>query len=233
MDRTDLFNKIYEKTNLNHRSLNYLKKDLIERGEFLSSQIENVRKWHKERNTDPIDCPEIGILTNEIIENDIQISIIEDELSRLQLENSKSSPNGGGNKKSGENRILAYNNEVDNALEKIELILNDINSLLFENSTSDQWEQILNLETPTNPIICKSNIDINCLTAFCEKLCNVGIFRTQYKSFLASITAFTGDKLIPITKGRQFTDALQYGNEKGTTIDKELEEIFNKFKEKI
>ena len=44
-------------------------------------------------------------------------SIIETELSRLQLENSKSSPNGGGNKKSGENRILAYNNEVDNALE--------------------------------------------------------------------------------------------------------------------
>ena len=66
MDRIDLFNEVYEKTNLNPHKLEYLKKDLIEYCEFLKTQLESVRKWHRERNTDPMSNPEIGILTNSI-----------------------------------------------------------------------------------------------------------------------------------------------------------------------
>lgn len=164
MDRTDLFNKIYEKTNLNPHSLSHHKKVLIERGEFLSGQIERVRQWHKERNTDPIGCPEIGILTNEIIENDIQISIIEDELSRLESEKTKENTKTGGSGKSAKNRVLAFNNggsdieNISDAMEKIEMILYKINDLIFVDSTPKQWKQLLKGSILEKPIVIKDTI---------------------------------------------------------------------------
>lgn len=222
----ELFKTIKQETNnFQIDELLYLKKDL---GNILNGYLSS----HNQTRT----SSEGSIITDfsreiNLIENKLQI--IDDELGRLEREKAKGNPKGGCDKKSGENRVLAYNNNIENALKKIELILDDINIWLFENSTSDQWKQILNLETPTNPIICKSNIDINCLTAFCEKLCSVQVFRTHYKKYLAAIKVFQGDKLITIKKGRQFTDARQYGLVNGTSIDDKLKEIFSKFNRKI
>lgn len=212
MDRTDLFNKIYEKTNLNPHSLNYLKKDLIERGEFLSGQIERVRQWHKERNADPIGCPEIGILTNEIIENDIQISIIEDELSRLESEKTKENTKIGGSGKSAKNRVLAFNNKTKGSLEDIKIILEDINSLLFENSNEYQWEQLLKGIKLDKPIIINKGITIKDCKYFINKIfTDYKILKGRIYTDLERIEAFlwNGDILTAtqIQKVENFTDA--------------------------
>lgn len=163
MDRTDLFNEIYKKTNLNPFSLNYLKKDLIERGEFLSVQLESVRKWHKERNTDPTRNPEIGILTNSIIENDIQINIIDDELNRLESEKRK-------NTTITTPKILAFNNEVIDGLDSFQIIITNINELLFENSNIQQWKQLLKGDILENPIKIRDKVTIKDFKYFIKSL---------------------------------------------------------------
>jgi hypothetical protein len=163
MDRTDLFNEIYKKTNLNPFSLNYLKKDLIERGEFLSVQLESVRKWHKERNTDPTRNPEIGILTNSIIENDIQINIIDDELNRLESEKRK-------NTTITTPKILAFNNEVIDGLDSFQIIIANINELLFENSNIQQWKQLLKGDILENPIKIRDKVTIKDFKYFIKSL---------------------------------------------------------------
>lgn len=163
MDRTDLFNEIYKKTNLNPFSLNYLKRDLIERGEFLSVQLESVRKWHKERNTDPTRNPEIGILTNSIIENDIQINIIDDELNRLESEKRKGAT-------VTEPKVLAFNNEVSDSLDNFEIIITDINKLLFENSDIRQWENLLKGNVLENSIVISEKVTIKDFKYFIKSL---------------------------------------------------------------
>lgn len=89
---------------------------------------------------------------------------IDTEISRLEREKAKGSPTGGRTKKSGENRVLAYNNggndeeNVIDAMEKIEMILNKINDLLFVGSTPTQWKQLLKGEVLEKPIVIKDTI---------------------------------------------------------------------------
>ncbi|WP_312823241.1 hypothetical protein [Epilithonimonas sp.] len=153
MDRIDLFNEIYEKTNLNPHRLEYLKKDLIERREFLKAQLESVRKWHRERNTDPNRNPEIGILTNSIIESEIKLGMIDDELRRLN-------PNKLQANNIMKRKALAFNNQVNDSLGSFQIIITEINQLLFDNSDIIQWEQLLKGENLDNSIIIKNGIAI-------------------------------------------------------------------------
>lgn len=224
MDKIDLFNEIFEKTGLNPNRLNYLKKDLIERDKHLNGQLEKVRQWHKERNTDPIGCPEVKILTNSIIQNEIQLRMIGDELSRLEREKAQNNTNGGNGGKSGENRVLAYNNNVENSLKKIELILKDVNTLLFVDSTPKQWEQILNLETLTTPIIVKNEIALNGLSKFFEALSIIGVFKKQWQTKLSLLNAFKHNT--EFITADQFKHALNDGKSNGTAIDRDLQVIF-------
>ncbi len=74
--------EIVEKTGLNIIHLEYLKDDLSERNEFLNGQLKRVYEWSE--NMKISQNPEIGILNNEIIENEIKLGIIERELSRIK-----------------------------------------------------------------------------------------------------------------------------------------------------
>lgn len=163
MDRIDLFNEIYEKTNLNPHRLEYLKKDLIERCEFLKAQLESVRKWHKERNTDPKRNPEIGILTNSIIESEIKLEMIDDELRRLNP--SKTQANN-----IMKSKTLAFNNEVGYSLGSLQIIINEINQLLFDNSEIKQWEKLLKGEKLDKSIIIKNGVAIKDFKYFITKI---------------------------------------------------------------
>lgn len=149
-------------------------------------------------------------------------------LSRLERERAKGNPTGGRTKKRGENRILAYNNNIENALKKIELILKDVNTLLFENSTSDQWKQILNLETLTTPIIVKNGIALNGLSKFFEALSIIGVFEKQWQTKLSLLNAFK--HTTEYVTADQFKRALNDGKSNGTKIDRDLEIIFIGFK---
>lgn len=163
MDRVDLFNEVYEKTNLNPHKLEYLKKDLIEYCEFLKTQLENVRKWHRERNTDPMRNPEIGILTNSIIESEIKLGMIDDEFRRLNTNELKG-------KNDVKRKVLAFNNAVSDSLGSFEIILTEINQLLFDNSDIKQWEKLLKGEKLDNSIIIKNGIAIKDFKYFIAKI---------------------------------------------------------------
>ena len=188
MDKIDLFNEIFEKTGLNPNRLNYLKNDLLERDGHLNGQLEKVRQWHKQMKTDPIGCPEIGILTNSIIENEIQLRIIDDELNRLEREKAKGNPTGGRTKKSGENRVLAFNN-IDDTLFEIEKILERMNEYLFVNSNEKQWKQFLKGEQLTEPINLKKGITLGDIKYFLDEVERKGIWRATYAT-IEDIKAF-------------------------------------------
>lgn len=111
-------------------------------------------------------------------------SIIEAELSRLESEKTKENTKIGGSGKSAKNRVLAFNNKTKGSLEDIKIILEDINSLLFENSNEYQWEQLLKGIKLDKPIII-----------------NKGITIKDFKYFIYKI--FTDYKIL---KGRIYTD---------------------------
>jgi len=150
-------------------------------------------------------------------------------LSRLEREKAQSNTNGGKGDESPEKDNLACNNNVESALKKVELILDDINDLIFGASTPKQWEQVLNNETPKTPIIAKGNITIKDVVYLFEKLCDVGVFRIQYKTDLADIKAFKIRGKF-IKSQTQLTTALSGCRKKQPQFKKQLDKIFSKFK---
>lgn len=228
MDKIDLFNEIFEKTGLNPNRLTYLKNDLIERDGHLNGQLEKVRQWHKRMKSDPISCPEIGILTNSIIENEIQLRIIDDELSRLEREKAKGNPKGGNDQQSGENRVLAYNNNVKNAKKKIESILKDINTLIFENSTPDQWESVFNNQTPTIQIVVKPDVTFKDLRYFFDKLKDIGVFEVGYMKPLISLNAFYAKKSMCTLKHRQLIEGARSAKTAIPPLIDDINKLFDK-----
>lgn len=225
MDRTDLFNKVYDKTNLNPHKLNDFKKTLIERGGFLIEQLESARKWHKERNTDPIGCPEIGILTNEIIENDIQISIIEDELSRLQREKAENNTNRG---KGGKRAEKACTEKAKFYKPFFEKILFNLNVLLFEKSTIKQWICILNNQTPPNQIIVKKEVTFKDLRYFFDKLKDNDIFEIDYIKPLIELEAFYTNRKLCTLEYSQLVEGLRSAKTAIPPLINEIDSLFDK-----
>lgn len=67
-------------------------------------------------------------------------------------------------------KILAFNNDIEGSLYSIEIILHDINKLLFDGSTSPQWKQLLKGEILENPIVIKKTIKMDEFKYFIDKL---------------------------------------------------------------
>lgn len=91
---------------------------------------------------------EFWILSIEDLQN-----IIDANLEHLVREKKK----GGTISKP---KILAFNNEVIDALDNFEIIITDINKLIFENSDIQQWENLLKGNVLENPIIIKEKVTI-------------------------------------------------------------------------
>lgn len=69
-------------------------------------------------------------------------------------------------------KILAFNDNVEGGLDDIEIILKDINDLLFDGSTSQQWEQLLRGEKLDNPIVISNGVTIKDVKYFIKSLRN-------------------------------------------------------------
>ncbi len=69
-------------------------------------------------------------------------------------------------------KILAFNNDVEGSLDDMEIILKDINKLLFDSSTSQQWEQLFGGEKLDNPIVISNGVTIKDIKYFIKSLRN-------------------------------------------------------------
>ena len=139
-------------------------------------------------------------------------------LSRLEREKTKENTKTGGSGKSTKNRVLAFNNgvsdkeNISDAIEKIEMILNEINDLLFINSTSIQWEKLLKGEKLQTSITLKEKVTIKDFKYFIERIQkDYKILKGRIYSDLERIEAFlwNGDILTSkqIQKVENKTDA--------------------------
>lgn len=72
--------------------------------------------------------------------------------------------------KSKSPKILAFNNDVEGSLDDMEIILKDINKLLFDSSTSQQWEQLLGGEKLDNPIVISNGVTIKDIKYFIQQI---------------------------------------------------------------
>lgn len=75
-------------------------------------------------------------------------------------------------KKNESPKILAFNDNVEGGLDDIEIILKDINDLLFDGSTSSQWEQLLRGKKLDNPIVISNGVTIKDVKYFIKSLRN-------------------------------------------------------------
>lgn len=69
-------------------------------------------------------------------------------------------------------KILAFNDNVEDGLDDMEIILSDINKLLFDESTIEQWEQLLRGEKLHNPIVISNGVTIKDVKYFIKSLRN-------------------------------------------------------------
>ena len=217
----ELFKTIKQETNnFQIDELLYLKKDL---GNILNGYLSS----HNQTRT----SSEGSIKTDfsreiNLIENKLQI--INDELSRLEREKTKGNPKGGNDQQSGKNRVLAYNNNVKNAKRKIELILKDINNLIFENSTPDQWESIFNNQTPTIQIVVKPDVTFKDLRYFFDKLKDIGVFEVGYMKPLISLNAFYAKKSMCTLKHRQLIEGARSAKTAIPPLIDDINKLFDK-----
>lgn len=109
-------------------------------------------------------------------------------LSRLEREKAQSNTNGVNTKKSGENRVLAFNN-IEDTLFEIEKILEPMNEFLFESSDIKQWKKLLKGEKLTEPIILKKGITHGDIKYFLDEVQRKGIWRAIYAT-IEDIKAF-------------------------------------------
>lgn len=82
------------------------------------------------------------------------------------------------------NKILAFNNDLEGGLDGIEIILEGINKLLFDESTIEQWEKVLKGKVLENPIVIKNSVKMEEFKHFIDQL------KTEYQ----------------ILKGRNYTE---------------------------
>ena len=75
-----------------------------------------------------------------------------------------------GTIKPNNNKILAFNNDLEGCLDDMEIILSDINKLLFDESTIEQWKQLLRGEVLENPIVIKKSIKMEEFKHFIDKI---------------------------------------------------------------
>jgi hypothetical protein len=93
-------------------------------------------------------------------------------------------------------KILAFKNDVTESLSYLEIILDNINSVLFENSIIQDWEQLLQGIVLENPIVIKDNVTIKDLKYFITSL-QRKILKGRIYTDLENINAFIykGSKL--------------------------------------
>ena len=153
----ELFSQIKEETNLEKIPLEYLQKTLLEQKQGYTSSLSTTNFF--------ADKDDLGFIEDLLNITERKLQIIDIELSRLEFKKTTiKSP-----------KILAFNNDVEGSLDSIEIILNDINKLLFDGSTIQQWEQLLKGEILENPIVIKSTIKMDEFKYFIDKL------KTEYQ----------------------------------------------------
>lgn len=206
----ELFSQIKEETNLEKIPLEYLQKTLLEQKQGYTSSLSTTNFF--------ADKDDLGFIEDLLNITERKLQIIDIELSRLEFKKTTiKSP-----------KILAFNNDVEASLNDIRIILADINKLLFDDSTIEQWEKILNLETLETPIIVKNGIALNGLSKFFEALSIIGVFKKQWQTKLSLLNAFKHNT--EFITADQFKHALNDGKSNGTAIDRHLEKIFFEFK---
>ena len=225
----DLLNTIKSQTNLEKIPLEYLRNDLFEQKKKYEFATSNPETWAE------IDEWEFVISLINII--DRKINIINNELSRLESEKTKDNPKGGNSGKSNENHILAFNNggddedNVDDELEKIKLILDKINDLLFVNSTPKQWEQLLKGDVLEKPIVIKDTIAMEDFKYFIDSAKKVPaqIFGSGlYTGFEDNKAFFWNRNLLTRTKISNYYKRSDKNREAAGVITK-IDEIFSTF----
>ena len=117
-----------------------------------------------------------------------------------------------------------YKIDFENSKQYIQIIFNDINNLLFENSNLYQWECLLNCDTLPEPIKLREKTNIKDLRYFLDRLVKAEIINKTYLTLIENIKAFIyNDKYI--TAG-QLRDANQDLKKAESRIKTEINNIF-------
>lgn len=106
-------------------------------------------------------------------------------------------------------KILAFNNEVVDGLDSFEIIITDINKLLFENSDISQWENLLKGNALENPIIIGKKATIKDFKYFIKSLQNKvlkGNIYTDLERLNAFLFKGTKLKAVQIQKVNEDTE---------------------------
>ena len=128
------------------------------------------------------------------------------------------------NKQKKSKKKFLYKIDFENSKQYIQIIFNDINNLLFENSNLYQWECLLNCDTLPEPIKLREKTNIKDLRYFLDGLVKAEIIKKTYLTLIENIKAFIyNDKYI--TAG-QLSDANQDLKEAESRIKTEINNIF-------
>lgn len=108
----------------------------------------------------------------------------------------------------------------------IQIIFNDINNLLFENSNLYQWECFLNCEALPEPIKLKEKTSIKDLRYFLDNLVKAEVIDSKYLTTIEKIRAFEYHNIYITAK--KLKDANQDLKRAESKIKSEIDQIFKR-----
>lgn len=129
------------------------------------------------------------------------------------------------NKNSKKNYLYKLDFKVSK--QYIQIIFNNINNLLFENSNLYQWECFLNCEPLPEPIKLKEKTSIKDLRYFLDKLVKAEVIDSKYLTPIEKIRAFEYHHNIYIT-AKKLKDANQDLKRAESKIKSEIDRIFKR-----